>query len=133
MSIAFACSACGNSLTLSDHFAGRKIKCPQCGGKLTVPAAAAEAIPLSPESDDNLPVLPEASVPAPPALPPRRQSQPPVQANKPGARKKGKRKKAAEPLIWEQLPVSSIAMVCALLAQDALTGQTLVVDGGRLL
>jgi hypothetical protein len=39
MAIAFTCSECEKDLKVKDEFAGRKVKCPKCGGSTTVPAA----------------------------------------------------------------------------------------------
>jgi hypothetical protein len=37
--IVFYC-ACGQKVRAPGHFAGKRIKCPECGGKLTIPGAA---------------------------------------------------------------------------------------------
>src|SRR5262249_7231853 len=41
MPVTFSC-ACGRSLRVKDELAGRKVKCPQCGGVLTGPEPGRE-------------------------------------------------------------------------------------------
>jgi membrane associated rhomboid family serine protease len=53
--------ACGAKLTVAARFAGRKIKCPQCGGAIVVPAAAA-ASASPPAVSDNIDSLFEGLV-----------------------------------------------------------------------
>jgi hypothetical protein len=50
MPIPFRC-ACGRSLRVKDELAGRKVKCPECGGVLTVPRPDREE-----EEEDLLPL-----------------------------------------------------------------------------
>ena len=45
MPIPITCAACGTRLKAPDTVAGRKIKCPKCGGVVAVPAAPAAAAP----------------------------------------------------------------------------------------
>src|SRR5262245_17522762 len=50
MSIAFACPECEHDLHVQDQLAGRRIKCPECGGTIAVPdddAAIAAGPPRS--------------------------------------------------------------------------------------
>lgn len=63
MTIAVQCGSCRKRLTAKDKLAGRKIKCPQCGGVLTIPkpAAAPEAPRKPTEPPDDYAV---ASPPA---------------------------------------------------------------------
>jgi hypothetical protein len=44
--------ACGRSLRVKDELAGRKVKCPQCGGVLAVPE------PPAAEEDDEVRLIP---------------------------------------------------------------------------
>ena len=46
MSIALHCESCQHSFHVNDQWAGKRIKCPQCQGKVEVPAADG-ADPLS--------------------------------------------------------------------------------------
>jgi hypothetical protein len=55
--------ACGRSLRVKDELAGRKVKCPQCGGVLAVPKPAAaeeddepRLIPLDDSEEESRPV-----------------------------------------------------------------------------
>ncbi|WP_425615629.1 hypothetical protein NA78x_005558 [Anatilimnocola sp. NA78] len=43
MSISLVCAHCEHAFHISDQWAGKKIKCPQCVGKLDVPATGAAA------------------------------------------------------------------------------------------
>ncbi|MCI0380941.1 MAG: hypothetical protein L0215_25435 [Gemmataceae bacterium] len=56
MPISLRCS-CGKMLTLRDELAGRRIKCPACGGVLAVPASEPEEVepssPEEPEADES--------------------------------------------------------------------------------
>lgn len=49
MSVRVVCHACGTSFELQDEFAGRLVKCPQCGRDNRVPGAA---VAPQPQSDD---------------------------------------------------------------------------------
>ncbi len=52
MPISLRCS-CGKLLTLKDDLAGRRIKCPACGGVLAVPVSEPEEVePSSPEESE---------------------------------------------------------------------------------
>jgi len=42
-SISVRCSGCGKKLKAGADFAGKKVKCPQCGQAVFVPAIKAEA------------------------------------------------------------------------------------------
>ncbi len=56
MPITFACDKCGKKMQTGDEHAGRAVKCPQCGNRVTVPGAP------FPE-----PAPPVAAAPSPPA------------------------------------------------------------------
>jgi len=43
VAIQFKCSECDRSLAVDDRHAGARVKCPQCGAVLTVPAAESKA------------------------------------------------------------------------------------------
>jgi hypothetical protein len=58
MSIQFACE-CGKQFSVKDEFAGKRTKCPACGGALTVPMPATEPDDLS-EEDKAFRALEEA-------------------------------------------------------------------------
>jgi DNA-directed RNA polymerase subunit RPC12/RpoP len=47
MPIRFLCARCTKRLTVPDQYAGRKAKCPSCGGPIMVPAAEAAAAPAA--------------------------------------------------------------------------------------
>ena len=44
MAIQFSCSACGKRLAVKDENAGRRSKCPGCGGEILIPAPAEVAV-----------------------------------------------------------------------------------------
>ncbi len=44
MAIRFSCSACGKRLAVKDDNAGRRSKCPGCGGEILIPAPAEIAV-----------------------------------------------------------------------------------------
>src|SRR5262245_4400963 len=60
--------ACGKTFAVKDEFAGRRAKCPGCGGVLTIPGGA------------EVPVMAAAAPPPPPPPPMARQSAPPPPA-----------------------------------------------------
>src|SRR5262245_28219071 len=43
MAIRFSCVACGKRLAVKDENAGRRSRCPRCGGEIIVPAPVASA------------------------------------------------------------------------------------------
>jgi hypothetical protein len=43
---------CGKTLKVSDELAGKRVKCPGCGGVLTAPEALAELEPLDDDAPD---------------------------------------------------------------------------------
>ncbi len=55
MPIEFACTHCGKQLRTPDETAGRQAKCPQCGGVVPIPQAAAfaAASPAAPPPDSG--------------------------------------------------------------------------------
>jgi predicted RNA-binding Zn-ribbon protein involved in translation (DUF1610 family) len=77
MAIPFSCE-CGKKLQAKDEFAGRKMKCPNCGRVLTIPhpartapanAAATQAKPR-PVAAETMPLPAKAPPPQPTASPP---------------------------------------------------------------
>lgn len=48
MPIAVHCPGCGHPYNLNERFAGRTVKCKQCGGAIAVPAL--QAPPAAPDS-----------------------------------------------------------------------------------
>jgi hypothetical protein len=67
--IQVTCPSCKGSFNAPDNAAGKRAKCPTCGGVIQIPTPAAEEIleaepePISPYTDDDF------AVEAPPALP----------------------------------------------------------------
>src|SRR5262245_27926619 len=47
MPIAMTCSECEHDLKVKDELAGRKIKCPECGGVIAVPDGGRRASPVA--------------------------------------------------------------------------------------
>jgi hypothetical protein len=54
MPITLPCS-CGKTLKVNDNLAGKRVKCPVCGGVMAVPAAPAEREPVLEPLDDDEP------------------------------------------------------------------------------
>jgi hypothetical protein len=72
--IAIQCSQCGKKYNAPDRYAGKAVKCPQCGGAIPVPAAASEsyASPLMANLlDEELTSGPVIAVAAPQPAPTR--------------------------------------------------------------
>ncbi len=89
MPITFSCSQCGRSFKADDKFAGKNVRCKQCGAQTTVP-------PLSSGSQRPGPEAPEPEDPyglaePAPLLPPRA----PVPRNEVSASAPKKKTKAA--------------------------------------
>lgn len=59
MSISVSCELCGKEIKVKDEFAGKKVKCPGCGGVLAIPRAASD----DEESFDDFEDVPEESAP----------------------------------------------------------------------
>jgi hypothetical protein len=69
MPITLPCT-CGKNLQVKEDLAGKRIKCPGCGGVLAVPAAAAEPEPIDLEPlDDDAPDPAGAAAEAGPRAP----------------------------------------------------------------
>ena len=66
MAITAQCGSCEKKFKANDTLAGKRVKCPQCGGAITIPAAEPAASPGSMSS-----LLDEESVPATPAPKPK--------------------------------------------------------------
>src|SRR5258707_5892763 len=67
MPIAFVCQ-CGKRLSSKDETAGRRVRCPNCGGALIVPGSAAERAVKAPPPPPPPPPQPAAPPPIPPRL-----------------------------------------------------------------
>ncbi|MBI2477277.1 MAG: Hsp70 family protein [Planctomycetia bacterium] len=72
--IRFDCTGCGQKLQVTDEFAGKKIKCPNCGAAVLVPSASGHVIRPSTSAPKLVPI-PSPANPAkgnvqPPDLPP---------------------------------------------------------------
>jgi len=62
MAITAHCGSCDNEFTANDKLAGKRVKCPRCGGAITIP------VPQPAESSRSMASLPdEESVRAKPA------------------------------------------------------------------
>jgi predicted Zn finger-like uncharacterized protein len=70
MPVPVTCPNCGASLKAPDNAVGRKVKCPKCGGVISVSAAQEEPIDLG-----KLGVQVEAAAAVPPPPPPRQRRQ----------------------------------------------------------
>src|SRR5690348_8984728 len=44
MSIRFSCAQCGKAFAVGEQFAGKRVKCNECGAALTIPAATAAPV-----------------------------------------------------------------------------------------
>jgi tRNA A-37 threonylcarbamoyl transferase component Bud32/DNA-directed RNA polymerase subunit RPC12/RpoP len=51
--IEIICSGCGATLEAQDHWAGKRVKCPDCGARMLVPPAAEEAATVPPAPRDE--------------------------------------------------------------------------------
>jgi DNA-directed RNA polymerase subunit RPC12/RpoP len=76
MPIPVTCDGCGARFKAPDAAAGKKGKCPKCGGRIIVPAPAPAAVEAAPMDDDmydlaggDAPPMPAPS-PLPPTPPP---------------------------------------------------------------
>ncbi len=78
MAIAFSCPSCEHRLKVKDELAGRKVKCPGCGGGVLVPAVENEE---------------EVAAPARPARPSRQTREAPDEEEDRPRKKKKKKKK----------------------------------------
>jgi hypothetical protein len=82
MPIAFDC-ACGKPFSVADEYAGKRTKCPACGGPLTVPTPA---VPESSPEDEAFRLLAEDGDKEPaeePSTPVRRDPEPAAAAPPP--------------------------------------------------
>ena len=60
MPISVKCAECGKGLRAPDALAGKKAKCPQCGGVIPIPAAVSDA-----EEFEDDPPVPKPTAPKP--------------------------------------------------------------------
>ena len=67
MAIEFTCQACGHVLKLRDEAAGKRGRCPSCGGAVSVPATPTSA--STPPVASAAPAGPAPSVPTPSPAP----------------------------------------------------------------
>lgn len=67
MPIRFACSHCGQRLSVGSHKAGKTAACPKCKSSITVPIPSVEPPPAEPESPEIVPEPPPVEIAA--ALP----------------------------------------------------------------
>jgi hypothetical protein len=93
MTISFSCPSCEHSLKVKDELAGRKVKCPSCGGGVAVPAG---------EEDEE-----EAA--AATARPSRQAREEPDEEERP--RKKKKKKKKGNKGLLIGLGIGAVALV----------------------
>src|SRR5262249_26076006 len=74
--IRFPCPSCGATISAADEYAGRKGKCPRCGGISSIPSVSLKASPPArkprPADDEPDVAEPEEAVAAEEDLPPRR-------------------------------------------------------------
>src|SRR6188768_2210882 len=64
MPIRFACSHCGQRLSVGSHKAGKSAACPKCKSSITVPIPLAEPPPAEPESPEIIPEPPPVEIAA---------------------------------------------------------------------
>src|SRR3954469_12424255 len=69
MPILVKCGGCQAKMNAPDAAAGKKVKCPKCGGVVPVPGGA--AVPAPAQAAAKAPPKPAAPAPAPPAAKPR--------------------------------------------------------------
>lgn len=63
MPIFVRCPSCSAGFNVKDEYAGKRTKCPKCGGQMTIPTMdIADTV--------RMPYPPNAPKPAPPAAPP---------------------------------------------------------------
>lgn len=63
MPISVKCAECGKGLRAPDALAGKKAKCPQCGGVIPIPAAVSDAEEFEDDPPVPKPTAPKPSVP----------------------------------------------------------------------
>lgn len=72
MAVTVQCGACSKKLQAPEQYAGKKAKCPSCGGVIVIPSAAPGASsapprPAAAPSAPSAPPIPAAAAPAPAA------------------------------------------------------------------
>ncbi|MFC1596641.1 hypothetical protein ACFL5Q_01660 [Planctomycetota bacterium] len=112
MTLTIQCGQCGKQFSAPDNWAGRRAKCPKCGGPMEIPAPAANSEPddFGLELLDEGPAAPPAAAPAaagPPSNPFAAMPAPPAASGGLGPalspRKPKKRKTSTEPSIGHTL------------------------------
>jgi predicted RNA-binding Zn-ribbon protein involved in translation (DUF1610 family) len=59
MPIQVTCMTCRRAFNAPDNAAGKRAKCPSCGGAIDIPSAAAPPAPPPPPKDDVLDAIPD--------------------------------------------------------------------------
>ena len=65
MAITAQCGSCNKKFTANDTLAGKRVKCPQCGGAITIPVTQPAESPGSMASLLDEESVPEKPVPKP--------------------------------------------------------------------